>query len=80
MIVWGGYGDQPLTAGGAYDPFTNAWSQMAQTDVPGERRYHSAVWTGTQMVVWGGQESQNTGGVYSPGNDVGHYYLYARPE
>jgi hypothetical protein len=33
------------------------------------RAYHSAVWTGTQMIVWGGWNGTdvlNTGGRYTP--------------
>src|SRR4030095_8781659 len=37
------------------------------------RRSHTAVWTGSRMIVWGGVVSntaQNTGGVYDPGMDI----------
>ena len=34
--------------------------------------YHTAVWTGTEMIVWGGINGSsylNTGGRYNPGTD-----------
>lgn len=40
---------------------------------PAERNRHTAVWTGTEMIVWGGEGSGyvylNTGGRYDPTTD-----------
>lgn len=39
---------------------------------PSARTGHSAVWTGTEMIVWGGEASSvvtNTGGRYNPATD-----------
>lgn len=30
-----------------------------------ERRFHTVVWTGTEMIVWGG-EGHRSGGRYRP--------------
>lgn len=41
--------------------------------LPGNRAYHTAVWTGSLMVVWGGQDASsamNTGGRYDPSTDT----------
>jgi len=37
--------------------------------VPPARTYHTAVWTGSRMIVWGGSNGLNycnTGGRYTP--------------
>ena len=41
------------------------------TGAPEGRVFHSAVWTGDEMVVWGGQigYATNTGGRYDPISD-----------
>ncbi|OGF61409.1 MAG: hypothetical protein A2Y62_06550 [Candidatus Fischerbacteria bacterium RBG_13_37_8] len=48
------------TCGGDY------WIATTLTNVPAARRLHTAVWTGTEMIVWGGFDSGylNTGGQY----------------
>ena len=75
MIVWGGFGDEffeDLNTGGRYNPTTNSWTATNTTDAPDARENHTAVWTGTEMIVWGGSSfSQlvNTGGRYIPGTD-----------
>src|SRR5262249_28175457 len=74
MIVWGGFGfvDQTfkfLKTGGRYNPDTDGWTATS-TNAPSARRLHTAVWTGTEMIVWGGFPGYlNTGGRYDPGTD-----------
>ena len=73
MIVWGGYGDGYRTAGfggGRYDPTTDTWSPTSTINAPAGRYDHTAVWTGAQMIVWGGQGPLNTGGRYDPITDT----------
>src|SRR5437870_5229556 len=75
MIVWGGYGyidccsTNYLNTGGRYDPATNSWT-ATNAVAPEARLYHTAVWSGSRMVVWGGYNSfgtpLNTGGRYDP--------------
>ncbi|HEX2090236.1 MAG TPA: hypothetical protein VHI54_09975 [Actinomycetota bacterium] len=57
MIVWGGanvalfeevYGD-----GAAYDPLMKRWARLPSAPLS-PRVYHSAVWTGKEMLIWGG--------------------------
>ena len=60
MIVWGGgsIGTPSIdgTAVGAiYDPSTDSWSRIQADGAPSARYAHSAVWTGTEMIVWGGR-------------------------
>lgn len=73
MIVWGGTGNEfPLRTGGRLNPFrapTNMWSSVAVTDAPTPRVEHTAVWTGTNVLVWGGfngPQPLNTGSRYTP--------------
>jgi N-acetylneuraminic acid mutarotase len=70
MIVWGGYGDGGdagyLNTGGKYNPSTDSWTATSNTNAPAGRYSHTAVWTGSQMIVWGGTGFLNTGGRYNP--------------
>jgi N-acetylneuraminic acid mutarotase len=75
MIVWGGEGiNSPffLNTGGRYNPGTNNWTATSTTNVPSGRYLHTAVWTGGEMIVWGGYDGNsyvNTGGRYNPTAD-----------
>jgi N-acetylneuraminic acid mutarotase len=76
MIVWGGNGQgifsSTLNTGGRYDLATDSWAPTSITDAPSPRNGQTAVWTGTQMIVWGGTDrfhDLNTGGKYDPGAD-----------
>ena len=60
MVVWGGYGRSldwitVTNTGGRYDPVGNAWTATTTTSAPQARWKHTAVWTGSQMIVWGGE-------------------------
>jgi hypothetical protein len=74
MIVWGGYlfdgNSHFLNTGGRYNPTTDGWTGTSTANAPTSRRYHTAVWTGSEMIVWGGQDENfvplNTGGLYDP--------------
>ena len=55
MIVWGGGNNGGyLNSGGRYNPSTDSWIATSITDAPAARNFHTAVWTGTEMIVWGG--------------------------
>jgi N-acetylneuraminic acid mutarotase len=81
MIVWGGCPDvagcivqgTPFNTGGRYNPTTDSWTATNTTNAPTARAAHTAVWTGTEMIVWGGGTSTNiffnTGGRYTPATD-----------
>jgi len=62
VLVWGG---QAFTTtallesiayadGAVYDPDRDAWAAIASSPVSPPRGGYSAVWTGTEMLVWGG--------------------------
>jgi N-acetylneuraminic acid mutarotase len=67
MIVWGGYFndglERYLNTGGRYDPSGNSWTATSTTNAPARRAFHTAVWTGVEMIVWGGGVL-NSGGRY----------------
>jgi N-acetylneuraminic acid mutarotase len=74
MIIWGGYngGCCPLNTGGRYNPNPDSWTAAAlPPDSVEARQGHTAVWTGSEMIVWGGYSSIPliTGGRYNPTTD-----------
>ena len=74
MIVWGGFGSAGLlNTGGRYNPSTDSWTATSTVNAPSVRYLHTAVWTGSEMIVWGGIDPNtfylNTGGRYNPGTN-----------
>ena len=75
MIIWGGLGcgaNCNLNSGGRYNPSTDSWTMTSTVNAPAARWDHRAVWTGSEMIVWGGSDSMNyldTGGRYNPTAD-----------
>jgi N-acetylneuraminic acid mutarotase len=66
---WVSFGD-----GARYDPATDTWTPLSSRDAPSSRTAHSAVWTGTEMIVWGGRFLPdyiflNSGASYDPVKD-----------
>jgi N-acetylneuraminic acid mutarotase len=51
----------------------NSWTATSSMNAPSDRFDHTVVWTGTEMIVWGGTRdgliNLNTGGRYSPATD-----------
>ena len=79
MIIWGGnyYGAEPEITGGRYDPLSDTWlSTSTDGDCPSPRQFFSSVWTGKEMIIWGGVIGGVTGtylhdgGGYDPSTDV----------
>ena len=73
MIVWGGSWLTKLDTGAVYDPALNTWAPVSMSGVPAARSGHTAVWTGNEMIVWGGVGSSaylNDGGHYNPATDT----------
>jgi hypothetical protein len=75
VIVWGGStgastGDTYYNQGYKYNPATNQWQGTVSTaGAPSARSFHTAVWTGSRMIIWGGYDGSqrvNTGGLYDP--------------
>ena len=58
MIVWGGRdggSNSYLNTGGRYNPGTDSWTATSTNGAPAGRYWHTAVWTGSEMIVWGGE-------------------------
>ncbi|MCC6823362.1 MAG: hypothetical protein IT579_21740 [Verrucomicrobia subdivision 3 bacterium] len=79
MIVWGGNttegGFRAANDGGRYLPAANLWLPLNTNSAPSARAFHTAVWTGQEMIVWGGavaskSGAQNSGGRYHPPSDT----------
>jgi len=82
MIVWGGAGRAGNAAiyledGAAYDPAADRWRKLPGSPL-GPRADHVAAWTGTEMLVWGGNPGKPTafgnnefidGAAYDPATD-----------
>ncbi|MBI3447871.1 MAG: hypothetical protein HY049_02960 [Acidobacteria bacterium] len=63
MVIWGGDGGSSagvLSSGGRYNPGTDAWMPTPSVNAPPARQRHSAVWTGSLMIVWGGEDGSST--------------------
>ncbi|MDD5224204.1 MAG: fibronectin type III domain-containing protein [bacterium] len=78
MIVWGGFdymNDTGSQSSGRYNPLTDSWTEInTDGDMPEFEYSHTAVWTGTEMIIWGGcgatsEYFSNTGGKYNPSTD-----------
>jgi N-acetylneuraminic acid mutarotase len=76
MIVWGGSyfltgNDHYLNDGARYNPAADTWRAVNTNGAPVARRFHTTVWTGTEMIVWGGFGTGylGDGGRYNPAND-----------
>jgi len=80
MIVWGGWGSDGIldyNTGGRYQAWSDTWTPTSTgTDVPHARSFHTAVWTGTEMIIWGGNYVDGgyhypaAGGIYDPVTDL----------
>ena len=53
----------------APNPSTDSWMATTTTNAPDGPLGHTAVWTGSEMIVWGGCCWLNTGGRYNPSTD-----------
>jgi ankyrin repeat protein/N-acetylneuraminic acid mutarotase len=83
MLVWGGFtdshsryqgahADAHLNTGGRYDPSSDSWKTITTKGAPSKRCWHTMVWTGKEMIIWGGgntTKALNDGGCYSLARD-----------
>ena len=70
VIVWGGVGkttvevsptrSQTLADGAVLELDSMTWSPMSAEGAPSPRSSSAGVWTGSQLVVWGGLSRQNS--------------------
>ncbi len=85
MIVWGGRDSQArvLNTGGRYDPVTDTWTPTSTgSNAPAPRAFQTAVWTGSEMIIWGGFPDTSTGGRYCvlPNGRVGRWQRLPRSQ
>jgi hypothetical protein len=56
-----------------YDPSTDSWTVTSTVNAPDARTSHTTVWTGSEMVVWGGIDQNfielNSGGRFNPSTE-----------
>lgn len=69
MIVWGGASPPywftyktEFCDGARYDSAKNTWKYLSDQGAPSPRRSHTAVWTGKEMIVWGGSAQVDPNG------------------
>ncbi len=76
MIIWGGQGvDGHLADGGIYNSETLLWEPIEKRKIQefSARRNHTAIWTGQEMIIWGGRNEfdlLNDGSAYNPVKDT----------
>src|SRR5207249_2637236 len=59
--------------GGRYNPTADSWAAVSTIGQPGSRNGHTAIWTGVEMVIWGGRSGSTRladGGQYNPADDA----------
>jgi Galactose oxidase, central domain len=59
----------PTISDGTTGCTPDTWTPTSITNAPAARGVHTAVWTGSEMIVWGGYDGivhLNTGGIYKP--------------
>jgi hypothetical protein len=75
MIVWGGRasGGSALNTGAIYDPSggggSDYWAALPTLNAPSARWGHTAIWTGSKLIIWGGYDGTNykdDGAIYDP--------------
>ena len=47
----------------------DTWTPTSLTNAPDARGAHTAVWTGSEMIIWGGDGGGSTGSRYNPSTD-----------
>ena len=73
-MIWGGVTDDGFSATGAVLSVTGKVATVVGEAPIAGRRHHTAVWTGTEMIVWGGSsqfglERHADGAAYNPYTD-----------
>jgi hypothetical protein len=82
MIVWGGKhftggSFQYFNDGGRFRTGWGSGPAIPTNGAPSAREGHTAVWTGNEMIIWGGTSGAyfNNGGRYNPTNNTWEDFL-----
>ncbi|MGM9486883.1 Kelch repeat-containing protein [Ideonella sp. YS5] len=73
MLIWSGYDvtrGQLFRDGARFNPRTGTWKPMSTLGAPQATYWNTAVWTGQQMVTWGGVMGDAGNGRYEPASDT----------
>ena len=79
VLVWGGLDRNTFSGirdGARYDPTFDTWTAMSTAGAPSGRGVPVAVWTGTELLIWGGYEVRGTlqilgnGALYNPATNT----------
>ncbi len=76
FVVWGGStmgATVPTDTGGQYNTLADTWTAMPLSNAPSPRVQHTAVWTGSRMIVWGGTNgttATSSGGLFDPTSNL----------
>lgn len=80
MLIWGGFaeaggprGNIPVEDGWRYKPSSDTWRPISRVGAPSPRAEFTVVWTGQEMIVWGGFAGGvdlNDGAAYRPATDT----------
>ena len=69
LVIWGGvaaaqaagpdgesksHASRMLGDGACYTPATDRWTPLPLEGAPRPRASHSAIWTGAELLIWGG--------------------------
>lgn len=78
FVVWGGCvnGDgceKKLGDGALYNPALDTWTPIASGNAPAPRVHHTMIWTGKQLIVWGGHPQDTAPYFAKPLNDGSAY-------
>lgn len=84
FLVYGGMGSdlsdlsdlRGLNDGFLYDPTSDSWSQIADSILPSGRTLGAGVWTGSEMIIWGGEE-RGSSSLWAGGINTGAIYNVA---
>ncbi len=81
LLIWGGHDNLRDSSGvsyfpyalfyndgGLYDPVTDTWELFNTPASISPRAFHASVWTGTEMLIWGGLTSSSNCNVAGQNN------------
>ena len=87
VIIWGGQGyveyqygfdttqeNAILSDGGRYNPSTDQWQPMTVTSPERTKIHSTSIWTGSEMIIWGGFKPESWLITGDPFSNEGHRF------